>query len=171
MSFNRINGFYIGSWSCQEFKSMTLDERNDEVNGALESRFSQLNAALEAHEAKLKAMMVPKDAWVMYDSCENEDLRSGETRGQYQSYIGMIKLRGAWRLCHGDCYFDYCGPEEAIAWKPLVEASIEDRMNAAKHIDKLREAIVEGKEKLVPDVEKAISTLAKSLEGYKEDPE
>jgi len=37
--------------------------------------------------------------------------------------------------------------------------------------DKLREAIVEGKEKLVPDVEKAISTLAKSLEGYKEDPE
>ena len=63
---------------------MTLDERNDEVNKALEARFSQLNAALEAHEAKLKAMMVPKDASVMYDSYDDEDLRSGHELGQYQ---------------------------------------------------------------------------------------
>lgn len=143
---------------------MTLEERNDEVNRALEARFSQLNAALEEHEATLKSMMVPKNAWVMYASVENEDLRAGETYGEYQSYIGMIKLRGEWRLCHADHYFDYCGPPEDIRWKPIVEASIEDRIKAAEHLDKLREAIVEAKEKLIPDVEKAIAILAKSLE-------
>jgi len=146
---------------------MTLDERNDEVNKALENRFSQLNAALEAHETKLKAMMVPKDVWVMYDSGSVED-QSGNTVGEFSLHIGMIKLRGAWRLCHTNHYFHYSGPEEDFDWKPLVEASIEDRLKAAEHIDKLREAIVEAKEKLVPDVEKAIATLAKSLERYED---
>ncbi len=150
---------------------MTLDERNDEVNKALESRFSQLNAALEAHEARLKAMMVPKNAWVRYNSYDNEDLRSGEACGQYQFYIGMIKLRGAWRLCHANHYEDWCGPEDDIDWKPIVEASIEDRIETAEHIDKLREAIVQEKEKLIPNVEKAIAMLAESLEGYPENRE
>lgn len=147
---------------------MTLDERNDEVNKALDARFSQLNAALEAHEAKLKAMMVPKDAWVMYDSYDDEDLRSGQTYGQHQAYIGMIKLRGAWRLCHAYHYVSYSGPEDDLNWTPLVEVNIEGRIKAAEHIDKLREAIVEAKEKLVPDVEKAIAALAKSLEVCRE---
>jgi hypothetical protein len=164
--FNRINGFYVGSWLSQESKTMTLDERNDEVNKALESRFSQLNAAFETHEAKLKAMMVPKNASVMYHSEDDEDLRSGQTFGQYQSHIGMIKLRGAWRLCHATHYESCCGPEEGFDWKPLVEASIEDRIRAAEYIDKLREAILEEKENLIPEVEKAIATLAKSLERY-----
>ena len=169
MPFNRINGFYVGNWSFQEPKSMTLDERNDEVNKALDARFSQLNAALEAHEAKLKAMMVPKNTSVMYESSENEDLRAGQSYGQGQLHIGMIKLRGAWRLCHANHYVDYSWPEEeAIDWKPIVEVSIEERIKAAEHIDKLREAIVQEKEKLIPDVEKAIATLAKSLEGYGE---
>jgi hypothetical protein len=146
---------------------MTLDERNDEVNRALESRFSQLNAALEAHEAKLKAMMIPKDAWVVYKSYDDEDV-PGQPKGEHQFCVGMIKLRGAWRLCHVHHYVSYSWPEEDFDWKPLVEASIEDRIKAAEHIDKLREAIVKEKEKLVPDVEKAIATLAKSLDEYRE---
>lgn len=145
---------------------MTIDERNEEVNKALESRFSQLNAALEAHEAKLKAMMVPVDMWVMYHSYSNDDWRSRDIYGEYQFFIGMIKLKGGWRLCHAYHYFDYSGPEEDFDWKPLVEISVEDRIRATEHIDKLREAIVLKKEKLVPDIEKAIATLAKSLEGY-----
>ena len=148
---------------------MTLDERNDEVNKALEARFSQLNAALEAHETKLKAMMVPKNVSVMYDSYKDDDLHVRQTLGQYQFYIGMIKLRGTWRLCHANHYESYCGgPDESIDWKPIVEASIEDRIKAAEHIEKLREAIVKEKEKLIPDVEKAIVNLAKSLEVYGE---
>ena len=148
---------------------MALDERNDEVNQALEARFSQLNAALEAHESKLKAMMVPKDAWVVYHSYEDQDPSSGMAAGEYQSLIGIIKLKGSWRLCHARHYEDYGHPDDEPEWKPIVEASIEDRLRAAKHIDKLREAIVEAKEKLIPSVEEAIAALAKSLAGYGED--
>lgn len=165
MPFNRINGFYVGNWFYQEAKSMTLDERNDEVNKALESRFSQLNAALDAHEAKLKAMMVPKNVSVIYRSYTDDDQEPG---GEYQFCLGMIKLRGAWRLCHASHYYSYNRPDEEPDWKPIVEASIEDRIRAAEYIEKLREAIVKDKEKLVPDVEKAIATLATSLEGYTE---
>lgn len=147
---------------------MTLDERNDEVNKALEARFSQLNAALEAHEAKLKAMMVPKNASVVYRRYTDED-QVGNELGEYQFCVGMVKLRGEWRLCHARHYSSYISDDNEPDWKPIVEASIEDRIKAAEHLDKLREAIVETKEKLVPDVEKAIATLAKSLERYGED--
>ena len=142
---------------------MTLDERNEEVNQALESRFSQLNSTLEAHEAKLKGMMVPKSVWHMYKSYEDINEQAGHSAGQYRFYLGMVKLRGAWRLCHASQYEDYCGPQEEVDWKPIVEASIEDRIDAAAHIEKLREAIVEAKEKLVPELERAIAGLAKSL--------
>ena len=79
----------------------------------------------------------------------------------------MIKLRGAWRLCHAYHYVSYSADEDDLDWIPLVEVNIEGRIKAAEHIDKLREAIVEAKEKLVPDVEKAIATLAKTLERYR----
>lgn len=142
---------------------MTLDERNDEVNKALETRFSQLNAALEAHETKLKAMMVPKNVSVIYRSYTDDDQ---QPEGEFQFCLGMIKLRGTWRLCHASHYWSYSRPDDEPDWKPIVEASIEDRIKAADHIEKLREALVKEKEKLVPDVEKAIATLAKSLERY-----
>jgi hypothetical protein len=146
---------------------MTLDERNDEVNKALEARFSQLNAALEAHEAKLKAMMVPSDTWVTYRSYDDGDNYNNPT-GEYQFYIGMVKLRGAWRLCLRKAYECWIDDERSSYGeiRPVVEASVEERIEVAQHIDKLREAIVQTKEKLVPDVEKAIATLAKSLEVY-----
>jgi hypothetical protein len=166
MPFNRINGFYVGNFAIQEIKTMTLEEKNDEVNKVLEARFTQLNAALEAHEAKLKAMMVPKDTWILYASETDEDERSGQVHGEYQFFIGMVKLRGTWRLCHGNCYQSCTGPDEDFNWKPITEASIEDRLKASEHINELREAIVEEKEKLIPEVEKAIATLAKSLERY-----
>lgn len=164
MPLNRINGFYIGNGFFQESKTMTLDERNDDVNKALECRFSQLNAAFEAHEAKLKSMMVPKYVSVVYKSYPDDDQQPA---GEYEFHLGMTKMRGTWRLCHGSSYESYIGDrDEGIDWKPIVEASIEDRLRAADHIEKLREAIVKEKEKLVPDVEKAIATLAHSLEVY-----
>jgi len=164
MPFNRINGFYVGKWSLQEPEFMSLDERNNQANEALEARFSQLNAAFEEHEASLKAMMVPMDVWVVYRSCADQEHPSADVVGEYQWLIGMIKLKGTWRLCHGYYYEDYRGsPNDDYSWKPMVEASIEDRIRASAHIEKLREAIIASKEKLLPDLENAIATLAAGL--------
>ena len=142
---------------------MTIDERNLEINKALESRFTQLNSAIEAHEQKLKEMMVPKDIFFIYDSYQEEDPQSGQPFGEHQSFIGLIKLRSAWRLCHADHYLSYQHPEPDVDWKPLVEASFEVRIEACKHIEKLRETIVQTKESLAPEVEKVIALLAQSL--------
>jgi len=167
MPFNRINGFYIGNGFYQESKTMTLEDRNDEVNKALETRFSQLNAAFEAHEAKLKAMMVPRDVSVVYKQYADHPDNPG---GEYKFFIGLIKLGGKWRLCYGSCHESWIGDDdEGIDWKPIVDSSLEERMEAAEHLDKLREAIVMAKEKLVPVVENAIATLAKSLDDYGKD--
>lgn len=142
---------------------MTLDERNQEINKALESRFSQLNSAIEAHEKKFKAMMVPKDTWIIYDPYQDTDSITGQAWGEHQPHLGMIKLHGAWRLCYAEHYVSYQHDEPEVDWKPLVEASIEIRIEATKQIEALREAIVKGKEDLAPEVEQAIATLTKSL--------
>lgn len=143
---------------------MTIDERNDEVNQALETRFSQLNAAIDAHESLLKKMMVPRDVSVMYDSVGNFNDEYGQVTGEYQYFLGLVKRNGEWRLCHDVSYFSYSGPEPGFEWKPLVEESVEHRIKAASHLDKLKEAVVNSKEKLVPELEKAIQTLATTLD-------
>ncbi len=148
--FNRINGFYVGAWSFQDFSKMTIEKRNQEINKALESRFAQLNSAIEAHEQKLKQMMVPKDTSIVYHSYQDSDPATREPWGEHSSHLGMIKLRGVWRLCYAEHYFSYQHEEPDIDWKPLVEASIEIRIEAAKDIEKLREEIVKAKEALVP---------------------
>jgi hypothetical protein len=43
----------------------------------------------------------------------------------------------------------------------LVECSIEERIDAVPHIAELRKAVVISKEKLMPELEKAIETIAK----------
>lgn len=74
---------------------MTLDDRNHQVNEALEVRFSQLNSALELQEARLKGMMVPKEACI---GCLEYGHNKLDPVGPYRFLIGMTKLRGAWRL-------------------------------------------------------------------------
>jgi hypothetical protein len=161
--FNRINGFYVGNWFCQELKTMAIDKRNEEINKALESRFAQLNSAIEAYEQKLKRMMVPKDTSIVYDSYQDTDPATGQPWGEHSSHVGMIKLRGAWRLCYADHHLSYQQEEPELDWKPLVEGSIEIRIEAAKHIEKLMQEIVNAKEKLIPEIEQAIASLAQLL--------
>ena len=159
MPFNRINGFYIGAFQMPEIPEMTIDKRNDELNEALTSRLEQLKLGIEKQEAELKAMMIARDTRHCYRT--GEELDGGRTVGEHSWYIGMIRLKGGWRLCHAAHYFHYQGFEEDIDWKPLVDCSIEERIDAVPHIGALREAIVKSKESLVPELEKAIEAVAK----------
>lgn len=162
--FNRINGFFLGNWSDEEHETMTLDDRNQQINETLEVRFSQLNSAIEAHETKLKKMMIARNVEYCYASWSDDDPHYGKI-GEYQRWIGMIKQKGTWRLCHACHYESYTnGWPVEFDWKPLVDASVEDRIKAASQIESLREAIVKSKEKLVPELETAIESLAKTLE-------
>ncbi len=166
MPFNRINGFYSGNFNLleQESRTVTLDEKNDELNEALGTRLNQLNAAIEAHEKALKAMQIPRTVIRCYLSREILE-HNGQSIGQsYDYYVAMVKWQSSWRLCHDVRYSGDCSSE--FDWKPLVDCSISDRLRAAPHLDSLREKIVEEKQKIIPELEAAIESLAKSLDNF-----
>lgn len=160
MPFNRINGFYIGAFQMPETPEMTVDERNDELNEALTTRLEQLNAAIEEHETRFKTMGLARDAKHVYRSHSMED-NQRNCIGEVNWYVGMIKLKGGWRLCYAHDHEHYSYPNDTVSWKPLVECSIEERIDAVPNIGALREAIVKSKESLVPELEKAIEAVAK----------
>ena len=72
----------------------------------------------------------------------------------------MIKQKGGWRLCYCFHYESFGHPDREVRWKPLVDCSIEERIQATKHIDKLKGRIIDEKEKLMPELENAIENLA-----------
>lgn len=160
MPFNRINGFYVGAFHSPENSQMSIDERNEELNDALTVRLEQLNAAIEAQESQLKGMRLARDVQHVYrsESCEDDNRNC---IGEINWMVAMVKLKGGWRLCYSHHLENYNWPDERVDWKPLVECSIEERIDAVPHIAELRNAVVISKEKLMPELEKAIETIAK----------
>jgi len=146
---------------------MTIDDQNDELNAALDTRLSQLNAAIEAHEKALKAMKIPRNVIHCYLSEDVLDHNGQVTGNSYDFFVAMIKWQGSWRLCHD---MRYSGDQSDFSWKPLVDCSIPDRLRAAPHLDELRTKIVEEKKKVIPELEAAIEGLAKSLDSFEEQP-
>ena len=53
--------------------------------------------------------------------------------------------------------------DEFSGWTPITECSVETRVEAAKHLAELREAIVKSAEDFVPVVDGAIEELKKAL--------
>lgn len=160
LPFNRINRFYVGAFQMSEKFKMTIDERNEELNEALTTRLEQLKAVIENQESQFKTMRLACDAKHAYRSEAIEDDQRN-CIGEINWYVGMIKLKGGWWLCYAKDREHYSWPGESIDWKPLVDCSIEERIDAVPHIGALREAIVKSKESLVPELEKAIETVAK----------
>jgi len=161
MPFNRINGFYIGAFQMPETHEMTVDERNDELNKALTTRLEQLNAAIEDHEKQFKVMKLARNVMHVFRTRSMEDDHRN-CIGEVNWFVGMIKLKGGWRLCYAHDQEHYSYPDETtINWKPLVECSIEERIDAVPHVGALREAIVKSKESVVTELEEAIKAVAK----------
>ena len=83
--------------------------------------------------------------------------------------LGLVKFRGEWRLCLGhfvrnDCNPHPCDPDEPMDWKPILDCSVEERVQAAPHIAKLREEIVASAEQYICKVDEAVAHLTTELE-------
>lgn len=155
MPFHRFNGFYSGHFQPQG-ELMSQDERNQEVNDSLNVRLGQLNLLIDKKEAELKSMMVARDTVLCFHDYQDEN----DDRGEHQHLLGMIKQKGGWRLCYCFHYESFGHPDREVRWKPLVDCSIEERIQATKHIEKLKGRIIDEKEKLMPELENAIENLA-----------
>ncbi len=161
--FNRIRGFFLGGDLHLE-STMSLDDKNKQLNDAVNSRLSQLQAVIERHEQALKAMTIHRDTSCTYRTDELVDQENGLYACIYFR-IGMVKYGGSWRLCH-DVMEERSGPDDGPEWRPLVDSPVQVRIEAIAHIDKLRAAIVAEKESLLPELEMAIAVAVNALDDY-----
>ena len=63
-----------------------------------------------------------------------------------------------------DCNPHPCDPDEPMDWKPILDCSVEERVQAAPHIAKLREEIVASAEQYICKVDEAVAHLTTELE-------
>lgn len=128
-----------------------LEVRKEEAVAALHEQFDKLNALWTEKEKELVSMHVPTKVWYNYKSEENE------YGPHINYYIGLAKWRGQWRLLHST---EFVGADDTDDC-PLVEASLEYRLEAAEHFDKLRENLIDTAEQSVAKVQDAIAALSR----------
>ncbi len=162
MSAHRFRGFYEDDFHHVGILSMTIEDKNKELNEVVSDRLKKLQVVIEQYEASLKKLLIPRDVWYTYRTEDHVD-----DQGQYNGYstdymIGMTKIAGNWRLCHG--ISDHCGPGHFDS-KPLVDTPIPLRIESIKHLEALRHEIVESKKGLIPEIEDAIQGVKTALEN------
>ncbi|MGV3608928.1 MAG: hypothetical protein ACO1RA_21165 [Planctomycetaceae bacterium] len=150
----------VGKGAQPPKNAASIDERCREVNQTLAALYKNLNDTWEQIEKKLRTLVPPREVWFAYHKAD-DDPRSGHG-GCYCFCLGLIKYRGDWRICRGMYYEPQEGEPES--WKPIVECSVSERVEAVKHVDGLRDAILDSAERSVPTVTMAIAELAKALE-------
>jgi hypothetical protein len=162
MSGHRFRGFYEDHFHKVGVLPMTIEDKNDELNEVVSDRLKQLQVVIEEYEASLKKLLIPRDVWYTYRTEDHED--EGQYAGSTEYMIGMTKIGGNWRLCHG--IIDHWGPGHLDS-KPLVDTPIPLRIESIKHLEALRHEIVESKKGLIPEIEDAIQGVKAALDNPK----
>lgn len=133
--------------------SLDVEARKDRAVQSLHEQFDRLNVLWAEKEKELVSMHVPQEVWHQYKSVETDSDGHGE-----DYYIGLAKWRGQWRLVWS--WNDWMHPDDSDDTKPILEAALEDRIEAAAHFSTLREKVVKAAEKAIPKVEAAIAALS-----------
>jgi hypothetical protein len=136
---------------------MTLEERAESARATLFDRYDALNALWLQAEEQLTRFHIPRPAYHSYD--EYQDF--GNPPGAMTSKcLSLQKVKGKWRICYG-LYDEWC--DRDYGWTPITECSAQVRVEAARHVDKLREKVVKTAEDFIPRVDEAIQTLAATV--------
>jgi hypothetical protein len=139
---------------------MTLTDRAEKARETLFGRYDQLNALWLRAEEELTKFHIPRPVSYPYLKYE-EDYQN--PLSEVNHCLGVQRIKGKWRVCHAFDY-PYRGyPEFEPTWTPITDCSVEIRVQAAKHIPQLREAVVKSAEGFIPKVDEAIKELRNAL--------
>ncbi len=109
-------------------------------------------------EEELTKLHIPRPVSYSYRSYD-EDYCDPSTRINF--CLGIQKIKGDWRICHA---IDHpCDGDYDPQWTPITECSVEVRVQAAKYLPQLKEAVVKSAETFIPKVDEAIGELKKAL--------
>ena len=137
---------------------MTLSQRAEKAREALFGRYDQLNSLWMRAQEELTKLHIPRPVSYSYRSYK-EDYYDPST--QVDFCLGIQKIKGKWGICHAidhPCDGDY-DPE----WTPIAECSVEVRVQAAKYVPQLKEAVVKSAETFIATVDEAIGELNNAL--------
>jgi hypothetical protein len=141
---------------------MTLNklDRAQKVRATLFARYDQLNALWQRAEAELTRNHIPRPVHFEYYHYPLDP--DQPDREQVCECLGLQKINGKWRLCHG-VYVAGSWGSEPSDWKPMIESSGEDRVRAAEHLPAFRDAVIDSAERFVEEVDRAIKAMSDAL--------
>ena len=140
--------------------ALSLDERAESARAALFERYDELNSLWTQAEEQLTKLHIPQGVEHIYRSWDS-DPRDPHNPCEDYYVLGIQKIKGKWRICHGCCYDSMeCVVED---WTPITDSSAEIRVLAASHLPGLREAVIKSAEAFIPWVEEAITKLRNEL--------
>jgi len=141
---------------------MTLAKRAETARASLFVRYDELNSLWTAAEEQLTKLHIPCAVRYCYLQYPEDSYRPDE--GYIEECLGLQKIKGKWRICHTVSAWN--DPE--YYWTPITECSAETRVQAAKHLAGLRQAIVESAEGFIPKVDEAIDVLKAEVSNHTE---
>ncbi len=164
-----LNGRRVSSNGQAERTEMSVPPlalRSHRAAEALGPLYNQLNQLWADAEARLKAMQVPRYVWVVYNREELDP--ENEYSPIHCECLGLVKVRGEWRLCLGQFVDDEfhqspSAPHQPANWKPIADCSVEERVQAAPFVGELRAKIVDSAEHYISEVNEAIVHLSNAL--------
>jgi hypothetical protein len=133
-------------------KPAPAEEQEKKIIEALTGRYDELEQLWEKAEKDLKRFRVPHDIRHRYLT---KYLGEDPEGPAFQFYLGFVKYGKGWRICHG-CYFDE-DRDGDIDWKPVIESTVDVRLETIPHFEELRKKVIEAAEKCVPKLDKAIA--------------
>lgn len=137
--------------------SKSVSQRAAIARKSLHDRYDELNDLWLRAEEQLAKYHIPIEVDCVYRSWDVE----GTPWSQGKS-LGMRKLGNSkWRICFAHWHEGY--PEEDLSWIPIVDCPVEIRVEAAEHLNDLREAIVKSSEQFIPKVDAAIAALKEEI--------
>jgi hypothetical protein len=141
----------------KDFVMETLEKRAETAQTTLFHRYDVLTALWTKAEKELTVRHVPHEIeYTYYSPGCYQDAEIDPMIGM----LGIAKIDGKWRLCHAERYYQ---SEEPTKWTPIVDCSAYMRVQMARHLPKLREAVVAASEQFIPKVDGAIAALQKEL--------
>jgi hypothetical protein len=131
-----------------------LLERSKFAGKVLAVKYDHLNQMIAATEEFFKSLKCPTHTYIGYNDSHNEDcgITDWET-------LGFIRFHDKWRIVHAFCNSDEIGILNNL--QPLADCPISVRVTAANEIERLYKAIIEQKEKFIPEVDNAINEFVK----------
>ena len=136
---------------------MTLEERAKIARDSLFHQYDELNALWLQAEEQLTQFHIPRPVFYPYAHYHAPD---NPPDALTSKYLALEKVKGKWRICAG-LYDEWCDRDYGCT--PITECSAHIRVEAAKHLDKLRAKVVESAEDFIPKVDEAIKKLAAAV--------